>query len=79
MFFSNSSADTAVAIDSNLISESNFDRAVPVTPNSGTKNELIPIERTATGGYVNTVLILLVIVSFIGNGFFLIDAFWMSS
>jgi hypothetical protein len=40
-------------------------------------SEMIPIERTATGGYIHTLLILLTFVSFIGNGFFLVDAFWM--
>jgi len=34
--------------------------------------------RTATGGIINTLLVLLTIVSFIGNGIFLVYVFWLS-
>lgn len=39
--------------------------------------QMISIERTATGGYIHTLLIVLTFLSFIGNGFFLVDAFWI--
>ena len=34
-------------------------------------------ERTATGGFVHTVLVLLSLVAFLGNGAFMIFVFWM--
>jgi len=34
--------------------------------------------RTATGGVINTLLVLLTIVSFIGNAMFLVYVFWLS-
>ena len=34
--------------------------------------------RTATGGLINTLLVLLTIVSFIGNALFLVSVFWLS-
>lgn len=34
--------------------------------------------RTATGGFINTVMILLTVFAFIGNGAFLIYVFWLS-
>lgn len=34
--------------------------------------------RTATGGFISTILILLTAVAFIGNGAFLVYVFWLS-
>ncbi len=34
--------------------------------------------RTATGGFINTILIMLTIIAFIGNACFLIYVFWLS-
>lgn len=36
------------------------------------------IFRTATGGFISTILILLTAVAFIGNGAFLVYVFWLS-
>lgn len=38
----------------------------------------VPTTRTATGGVINTIMVLLTIFAFIGNGAFLIDVFWLS-
>ena len=40
------------------------------------KSEHVP--RTATGGVINTIMVFLTIVSFIGNGMFLVYVFWLS-
>jgi hypothetical protein len=42
------------------------------------ENRLIRENRTATGGLVNTVLIFLTILAFVGNGAFMIFVFWMN-
>ncbi len=34
--------------------------------------------RTATGGFINTVMIILTIFAFLGNGAFLVYVFWLS-
>ena len=37
-----------------------------------------PIVRTATGGFIHTIMVFLTIVSFIGNGAFMVYVFWLS-
>jgi len=41
-------------------------------------NDPTPILRTATGGFVHTIMVFLTIVSFIGNGAFMVYVFWLS-
>ena len=41
-------------------------------------NDGIPISRTATGGFVHTIMVFLTVVAFIGNGAFMIYVFWLS-
>ena len=42
------------------------------------ENDEIPVMRTATGGFVNTIMVYLTVLAFIGNGAFMIDVFWLS-
>jgi hypothetical protein len=69
--FQNLRGDAALVPDQNQIL---LPTGPPVQEN---ESGLISIERTATGGYIHTLLIFLTFISFIGNGFFLVDAFWM--
>lgn len=46
-------------------------------PNNALNDE-IPVMRTATGGFVNTIMILLTILAFVGNAAFMVDVFWLS-
>lgn len=41
-------------------------------------NDPTPIVRTATGGFIHTIMVFLTIVSFIGNGAFMVYVFWLS-
>lgn len=43
----------------------------------GTDDKPVVI-RTATGGFINTVMIILTIFAFLGNGAFLVYVFWLS-
>ena len=40
--------------------------------------EHAPVVRTATGGFIHTIMVFLTIVSFIGNGAFMVYVFWLS-
>ena len=42
------------------------------------EGEQTPIVRTATGGFIHTIMVFLTIVSFIGNGAFMVYVFWLS-
>mmetsp|Transcript_34141 Transcript_34141/g.32566 ORF Transcript_34141/g.32566 Transcript_34141/m.32566 type:complete len:123 (+) Transcript_34141:245-613(+) len=41
-------------------------------------NDIVPISRTATGGFVNTILVFLTVFAFLGNGAFMVYVFWLS-
>lgn len=41
------------------------------------ENGMVPLVRTATGGYVYNVLVMLTVAAFIGNAIFLVDSFWL--
>lgn len=38
----------------------------------------VPVSRTATGGFVNTIMVALTIFAFLGNGAFMVYVFWLS-
>lgn len=42
------------------------------------ENDIVPISRTATGGFVNTILVFLTVFAFLGNGAFMVYVFWLS-
>ena len=37
-----------------------------------------PLSRTATGGFVNTIMVALTVFAFLGNGAFMVYVFWLS-
>ena len=37
-----------------------------------------PVSRTATGGFVNTIMVSLTVFAFLGNGAFMVYVFWLS-
>lgn len=49
---------------------------IPSNPSIDKEGESAP--RTATGGIINTIMVFLTIVSFIGNALFLVYVFWLS-
>lgn len=38
----------------------------------------MPVSRTATGGFVNTIMVALTVFAFLGNGAFMVYVFWLS-
>ena len=42
------------------------------------ENDGLPVSRTATGGIINTLLSFLTVLAFLGNGAFMVYAFWLS-
>ena len=42
------------------------------------ENDGLPVSRTATGGIINTLLSFLTVLAFVGNGAFMVYAFWLS-
>jgi hypothetical protein len=68
-----------VKIENNIIKNENN---ISKNENKDTKllndNDIVPISRTATGGFVNTILVFLTIFAFLGNGAFMVYVFWLS-
>jgi hypothetical protein len=70
--------DSKSAVDAvGDVSAVNSIPANPYHPES-IDNDGVPVSRTATGGFVNTVMVFLTVVAFIGNGAFMIYVFWLS-
>jgi hypothetical protein len=64
--------------ENNIIKNENISK----NENKDTKllndNDIVPISRTATGGFVNTILVFLTVFAFLGNGAFMVYVFWLS-
>jgi hypothetical protein len=41
-------------------------------------DDSVPYARTATGGFINTIMVFLSVVAFVGNGAFMVYVFWLS-
>jgi hypothetical protein len=61
-----------VKIENNISKNENKDTTVV------NDNDIVPISRTATGGFVNTILVFLTVFAFLGNGAFMVYVFWLS-
>jgi hypothetical protein len=67
-------ADSPKIINEKPATESKFLRQPEVRKD----DDSVPVARTATGGFINTIMVFLSIFAFVGNGAFMVYVFWLS-